>query len=174
MIDLTLDEIRRRRWTRVGVIALGDPIVYTRPLDARGIAYEILAPEDREPLNAAMFRVMEGREDAADQRHARAAVEGLRRRGVSGVILGCTELPLLLREHGEGPDLLNPVAAPRRGGRPARARVGAPEPAKPSGPAGRSAYEGACSGVVALQARVPAVEEGARLPATLARQENPP
>ena len=26
-----------------------------------------------------------------------------------GIILGCTELPLLLREHAEGPDLLNPA-----------------------------------------------------------------
>jgi aspartate racemase len=109
MIDLTLDEIRRRRWTRVGVIGLGDPIVYTRPLDSVGIAHEVLTPEDREPINAAMFRIMEGRERAEDQRLARAAVEGLRRRGVAGVVLGCTELPLLLGEHGEAPDLLNPL-----------------------------------------------------------------
>jgi aspartate racemase len=109
MIDLTLDEIRRRRWTRVGVIGLGDPVVYTRPLDSLGIAHETLPPEDRGPINAAMFRVMEGREDTEDLRLARAAVDRLRRRGVAGVVLGCTELPILLRAHGEGPDLLNPL-----------------------------------------------------------------
>jgi aspartate racemase len=109
MIELTLHEIRRRGWTRVGVIGLGDPLVYTRPLDALGIAYEVPAPEDREPIAAAMFRVMEGRQEEKDQRFARTVVEGLRRRGVAGIVLGCTELPLLLQEHGEGPDLLNPL-----------------------------------------------------------------
>src|SRR5262245_63296887 len=29
--------------------------------------------------------------------------------GVEGIILGCTELPLLLREHAEAADLLNPA-----------------------------------------------------------------
>ena len=38
MIEVTLDEVRRRGWKRVGVIGLGDPIVYTRRLESLGIA----------------------------------------------------------------------------------------------------------------------------------------
>ena len=109
MIDATLDEVRRRGWTRVDVIALGDPLVYTRRLDPLGIAYEILEAERREPLTRAIFRLMEGRDDDEGRRLARGAVERLRDRRVEGVILGCTELPLLLREHAEAADLLNPT-----------------------------------------------------------------
>jgi aspartate/glutamate racemase len=109
MIDLTLDEVRRRGWTRIGVIGLGDPFVYTRRLDSLGIAREILEPEWREPLDGAMFRLMEGRDDDDGRRLAHAAVERLRGRRVEGILLGCTELPLLLREHAEAADLLNPL-----------------------------------------------------------------
>lgn len=43
------------------------------------------------------------------RRYARDAVERLRSRRVEGVILGCTEIPLLLREQAEAADLLNPA-----------------------------------------------------------------
>ena len=60
-------------------------------------------------LNSAIFRLMEGRDDEEERRLAREAVERLRGPGVEGIILGCTELPLLLREHAEAADLLNPA-----------------------------------------------------------------
>jgi aspartate racemase len=52
---------------------------------------------------------MEGREDERDRRRVREAVAWLRGRGVEGIILGCTELPLLLREHADAANLLNPA-----------------------------------------------------------------
>ena len=109
MIDVTLDEVRRRGWTRVGVVGVGDPFIYTRRLDSLAVAHEVLEPERREPIDAAIFRVMEGREDDSDRRLVHDAVAWLRGRRVEGIILGCTELPLLLREHAEGADLLNPA-----------------------------------------------------------------
>ncbi|MEO6457976.1 MAG: hypothetical protein ABIO92_06845 [Chloroflexia bacterium] len=33
----------------------------------------------------------------------------LRGQGADGIILGCTEIPLLLRERGVAPDLINPA-----------------------------------------------------------------
>jgi aspartate racemase len=109
MIDVTLDEVRRRGWTRVGVVGVGDPFIYTRRLDSLAVAHEVLEPERREPIDAAIFAVMEGREDDSDRHLVREAVAWLRGRRVEGIILGCTELPLLLREHAEGADLLNPA-----------------------------------------------------------------
>ena len=53
---------------------------------------------------------MEGREGPAEAAAARAAVEAVRRRGVDGVVLGCTEIPLLLGDEAEASDLVNPVA----------------------------------------------------------------
>jgi aspartate racemase len=107
MIEATLAEVRRRGWRRVGVLTLSRPVVYTRPLARDRIAYETLDADVQAALDAAIFRVMEGRDDAGSAA-ARRAVSALRTRGVDGLILGCTELPLLLREDTEAEDLINP------------------------------------------------------------------
>jgi aspartate racemase len=109
LIDVTLAEVRRRGWTRIGLITLGDPLVYAGRLDELGIARETPEPAQQAPLDGAIFGVMEGRIDGEGRRLAREAVEALRARRVQGVVLGCTEVPLLLGEHAEAPDLLNPA-----------------------------------------------------------------
>jgi aspartate/glutamate racemase len=51
---------------------------------------------------------LEGR-DVASPDAAHAAVQELRAKRVDGIILGCTEIPLLLRDDAEAQDLLNPA-----------------------------------------------------------------
>jgi len=109
MIERTVEEVQRRKWKRVGVLGLGDPVVYTRRLVPLGIDCETADLEARDALDKAIFRLMEGRDDAESAAAAQRAVASLRDRGVDGVILGCTEVPLLLRETAEAADLINPA-----------------------------------------------------------------
>lgn len=109
MIDLALAALRGRGWRRVGVLGLGAPQVYLGPLAARGIAAETVGGEVRDRLDAAIVRLAEGRAGAAERAAAAAAVAALRARAVDGVILGCTEIPLLLGEATAAPDLLDPA-----------------------------------------------------------------
>ena len=110
MIELTLAEVKLRGWKRAGVIGMGEPIIYTRPLRAMNIATETLDADQREKQNAAILRLMEGRENDETLAATRRSVQILRERGVDGIILGCTELPLLLRpEDLTAPDLLDPL-----------------------------------------------------------------
>jgi aspartate racemase len=110
MIELVIAEAKRRGWTRVGVLGMGDPFVYTRPMSERGFACETLPPEAIAALNAQIETVMEGRDDERSASVARGAVNELRSRGVNGVILGCTEIPLLIPDEADGnPDLINPA-----------------------------------------------------------------
>ena len=51
-------------WKHVGVLGLGDPVVYTRPLGQLGIASETVDAGPRAALDQAIFRLMEGRDDA--------------------------------------------------------------------------------------------------------------
>jgi aspartate racemase len=105
IIEATLAEVRRRKWQRVGVIALGDGAIYTEPLRGQGIACETT---EAYQLASAVFGVMEGRIDDASRAIVRNSVEDLRRRNVDGIILGCTELPILLgAEADEASDLIN-------------------------------------------------------------------
>jgi aspartate racemase len=111
MIDVTVDNVTGRGWKRVGVLGFRTaPTVYTDPLRQRGIACETIDESLQTPLDAAIHAVMEGREGPAETDAARSAVAKLRGARVDGVVLGCTEIPLLLGEEAEAKDLVNPAA----------------------------------------------------------------
>jgi aspartate racemase len=109
MINLTIAEVKRRGWKRIGVLGLHEPVVYLQPLRELGLACETIDGERRAALDDAIFGVMEGHESNQMTNAARDAVQTLRARGVEGIILGCTEIPFLLREANETSDLLNPL-----------------------------------------------------------------
>lgn len=85
--------------TRVGLLATRGTIqsgFYQRALDARGFAWALPGEDDQaHGVDAAIAQVKVGRIDAG-----RAIFEGVARRmldgGCDALILGCTELPLLL------------------------------------------------------------------------------
>jgi aspartate racemase len=110
MIEVTLAEVARRGWQRVGVLTYITPLVYAQALEQRGLQWEGIDAALQIPLDAAIMAVMEGQADTQATEHARRAVTALRARGVDGIILGCTEIPFLLPDDLDAPDLLNPTA----------------------------------------------------------------
>lgn len=111
MIEVTLDEVARRGWRRVGVLGFtGAPAIYVDPLRTRGLHCETVDAALQAGLDAGIRAVMEGRDGPAEGRAAHAAIETLRAASVDGVVLGCTEIPLLLAEDADADDLVNPVA----------------------------------------------------------------
>jgi aspartate racemase len=111
MIDLAIEDVARRGCRRVGVTGFaGAPAVYLDPLRRRGIECATIDAQAQAPLDAAIHAVAEGREGPTHVGAARAAVAALRAQAVDGVVLGCTEIPLLLEADGPQPDLINPAA----------------------------------------------------------------
>ena len=109
MIDITLDKVRQRGLRRLGVLGLGEPTIYLAPLGRLGLACETVDEDLRGRLDLAILALMEGRAGPDARAVARQAVDALRARGVDGVILGCTEIPLLLGGEADAPDLINPA-----------------------------------------------------------------
>ena len=111
MVDVTLNEVARRGWRRAGVLGFGGaPAVYVDPLADRGVRAVAVDGELQARLDDAIRTLMEGRDGAAEHEAALAAVDVLRGQGADGVVLGCTEIPLLLGRKGGGGDLINPAA----------------------------------------------------------------
>jgi aspartate racemase len=108
IVEQTLNEVKKRGWKKVG--ALGFPMesvpIYTKLLSELGFTVELIDAELQTRLNAAIMALMEGR---VFDNTAEDAVAVLRQRGVDGIILGCTEIPLLLGNPDE-PDLISPLA----------------------------------------------------------------
>lgn len=110
MIDAAVAEVVRRGWRHVGVLSFMGNYVYNQPLDQQGIRWESIDSELQTLLDRAIMQVMDGSNDAESTEQARRAVTMLRNRGVDGIILGCTEIPLLLQADLGDADLLNPGA----------------------------------------------------------------
>jgi aspartate racemase len=108
MVEETLHEVKKRNWKNVGVLGFPDlnvPI-YTTSFVQQGLSYEVIDAELQGGLSADIIALMEGR---ATNNAAEAAVTFLRQKSVDGIILGCTEIPLLLGEKANGSDLINPI-----------------------------------------------------------------
>lgn len=108
MIDVTMAEVERRGWGAVGLLGLGEPRVYLGPMQERGVNVFTIREELQEQLDQAIFKVMEGRDSVGEFEVLNQAIARLREQGSEGIVLGCTELPLLLAEEAWGEDLLDP------------------------------------------------------------------
>lgn len=95
-----------RRFRRVGILGtryLMEGPVYPAQLAGRGIAYELPDDDDRDRINTIIFdELAYGRLEDASRRYFRRVIDALADRGCDAVVLGCTEIPLLLPE-GESP-----------------------------------------------------------------------
>ncbi len=91
-----------RRFQRLGVLRtryLMEGPVYPEKLAARGIAYEIPGSDDRERINRIILdELVYGRFEESSRRYFHEVIEALGARGCDAVILGCTEIPLLVSE----------------------------------------------------------------------------
>jgi aspartate racemase len=108
MIDVTLDEVARRGWRTVGVLTFIDPGVYREPLEQRGFRVEVVDAARQARLDDLVPAFSAGRSGPGARAILAGAVDELRGRPVDGVILGCSEFPLLLGSPADAPDLIDP------------------------------------------------------------------
>jgi aspartate racemase len=71
--------------------------VYREKLRALDIGCEIPSADERKRINRVIFEeLVDGRLEADSKRDFQHIIEGLRARGCDAVVLGCTEIPLLI------------------------------------------------------------------------------
>jgi len=109
MIDATMEEVKKRKWKKVGVLGLMTLEIYTRRLAEMGIAFETVNVELQKEIDKTIFRVMEGRDDENDRAIMLEAISELRSKKVDGIIPGCTEIPLVIGKEIDAIDLVNPA-----------------------------------------------------------------
>jgi aspartate racemase len=92
----------KRRFEHLGILGtryLMEGPVYPVKLTARGIAHEIPDPADRERINSIIFNdLVYGRVGQSSKQYFQGVIEALAVRGCDAVVLGCTEIPLLITE----------------------------------------------------------------------------
>jgi aspartate racemase len=83
----------------LGTRSLMEGNVYPRKLGPLGIRHVIPNPQERALIDATIFdELVYGRLETRARESFRSIIRGLARRGCDAVVLGCTEIPLLISE----------------------------------------------------------------------------
>ncbi len=102
IIDATADEVKKEHIKVVGLLGTeftmsGD--FYKKKLMSYSVQTLVPEKEDRKYINRVIFEeLVNGQVLQRSRKNLIRIVEKLKKRGAQGVILGCTELPLLIRE----------------------------------------------------------------------------
>ncbi len=113
MVDVTIDDVKKRKLRKVGILAVGLTLkygLYQKPLDKAGVAYETIPSDLAHRLDEAVFNFVEGKASKQHVRVAQEAISFLREKDVDSIILGSTEVPLILERGVDAKDILNPAA----------------------------------------------------------------
>lgn len=96
------DEAAARGFRQLGITGtkyLVESSVYPQELEKRGMGWLRPQEEERERINAIIFdELVRGKFSAEALRYFQHVIEGLKRRGCDAVVLGCTEIPLLVND----------------------------------------------------------------------------
>ncbi len=101
MVEETVKRVLAAGLKSIGVLAttsnnkLG---VYQKPLAAAGIECISVRPEDQEKVTGVISRVEAGVANEIDTATLKSLSEDMVARGAQGIILGCTELPLVIEQ----------------------------------------------------------------------------
>ena len=102
IVDVTLEELRRRRISRVGLLGTRYTMEqeFYRDRLARGGVETLIPPEEeREMINSVIFdELCQGAFYPGSRAAFLKVTRNLRQEGAEAVILGCTEIGLLIRQ----------------------------------------------------------------------------
>jgi aspartate racemase len=95
-------EASRKSFHRLGVLGthyLMEGPVYASRLSPAGIHHEIPGPEDRGRINGIIFNeLVNGKFTSESRDYFKTVIERMKEHGCDAVVLGCTEIPLLISE----------------------------------------------------------------------------
>lgn len=100
--EVVADEARSRGFRRLGITGtrwLVDSDVYPRALAARGLAFERPTPEERAAMDTIiMEELVPGVIHTASVALFQRVIERMQSAGCDAVVLGCTEIPLIISD----------------------------------------------------------------------------
>jgi aspartate racemase len=98
--EVVAQQARVQRLRHLGVMGtryLMEGPVYREALAAADIRMSVPGPEDRAMINRVIFEeLVNGHVLDASREQLLAVIDGLRAQGCDGIVLGCTELPLII------------------------------------------------------------------------------
>jgi len=100
--EVVADDAAQRGWSKLGILGsstLMEGNLYPEVLSERGIESMIPDAEQREQINSFIFaELVQGTFKSSTKEYFRKAAADLANRGCDAVVMGCTEIPLILEQ----------------------------------------------------------------------------
>lgn len=99
IVDVTMEEVISQHPKSVGVLSIGDTLrheLYQKPLEKNGITPIAIPDEFAEKLDKSVWKIMEGETPKSVSAPLYEAISYLQERNVDLIILGCSEIALML------------------------------------------------------------------------------
>lgn len=108
IIDATVAEVQRRGVSRVGVLEFVQGHVYHEPLAQVGISTIYIPPEFQASLDNAIQELQQGTHTATTRGAVDEAIAWLWDQNVETIVLGCTDIPVLMGTDADLVKYVNP------------------------------------------------------------------
>jgi aspartate racemase len=106
MLSETSKKIEKTGKRKVGILATNSTIkykLYDDELSKKNI--EFIVPEQQDKLNAVIYNILSGKKLQEDETVLRRIIDDLLTKGAEGILIGCTDIPVLLNKD-KYPDVL--------------------------------------------------------------------
>lgn len=101
IIDLSTERIKKDKRKTVGLLSsesvrkLG---LYKHAIEKRKINVIIVSEDEQKFINQLILDVMSGKVKESDKHQAKQIIADLKKQGADSILLGCTELPLVIKQ----------------------------------------------------------------------------
>ena len=108
--ECTQQLIQKQQLSHIGLLSsqtTRDSLLYEDCFKKTGIGISTVSDQEQISINDVIKQAMGGNNTSAETAVLQQCIEGLKQRGVQAVILGCTELPLIIAQKNSSVPLIN-------------------------------------------------------------------
>ena len=95
----TAKKVKSKNFNKVGLLATGTTIkfkIYNKDFDKLDI--ELVVPEKQEKVTKVIMNILAGKKLEKDKEELKQIIEELKSNGAEAIVLGCTDIPILLQQ----------------------------------------------------------------------------
>ena len=97
--SITAKKVKSNNFNKVGLLATGTTVkykIYSKDFDKFGI--ELVVPEEQEKVTKVIMNILAGKKLEKDKEELKQIIEKLKNNGAEAIVLGCTDIPILLQQ----------------------------------------------------------------------------
>ncbi|MAG47114.1 aspartate racemase [archaeon] len=106
----TAKKVKSRKYKKVGLLATTTTIknkIYNKDFEKLGI--EIISPENQTKVTKVIMNILAGKKLEKDKKILKEVIQKLKSNGAQAIILGCTDIPILLSQKDVNTEIFDTV-----------------------------------------------------------------